>query len=58
MSIKGIFPIDKWDFNSESVLADLPEKDLELLTANKSEQVYKKGEIVFREGAYASGIFI
>ena len=56
MSIKGVFPIDKWDFKSESVLADLPD-DLEMLTANKSEQVYKKGEIIFREGAYPSGIF-
>lgn len=57
MSLKGIFPIDKWDFMSESVLTDLPQHDLELLTANKSEQVYKKGEIVFREGAYPTGIF-
>jgi len=57
MSIKGIFPIDKWDFKSESVLADLPLCDLEILTANKSEQVLKKGEIIFREGAYPAGIF-
>ena len=57
MSIKGVFPIDKWDFKSGSVLADFPADDLELLTANKSEQVYKKGEIIFREGAYPSGIF-
>jgi len=52
MSIKGIFPIDKWDFKSESVLADLPADDLELLTANKTEQVYKKSELIFRKGAY------
>jgi len=57
MSIRGIFPIDKWDFKSESVLADLPSDDFELLTANKTEQVYKKGEIIFREGAFPSGIF-
>ncbi len=57
MSIKGVFPIDKWDFKSESVLADLPAFDLELLTANKTEQIYKKGEIIFREGGYPSGIF-
>lgn len=57
MSIKGIFPIDKWDFKSEAVLAGLPPEDLQLLTANKSEQVYKKGEIIFREGSYPSGIF-
>jgi len=57
MSIKGIFPIDKWDFKSESVFMDLPSDDLELLTAHKSEQAYKKGEIIFREGAYPTGIF-
>lgn len=57
MSIKGIFPIDKWDFKSQSVFTDLPLDDLELLTANKTEQVYRKGEIIFREGGYPSGIF-
>lgn len=57
MSIKGVFPIDKWDFNSESVLADLPLDDLELLTANKSEQIYKKGDVIFREGGFPGGIF-
>jgi CRP-like cAMP-binding protein len=57
MSIKGIFPIDNWDFKSESVLTDLPLSDVKLLTAHKLEQVYKKGAIIFREGAYPSGIF-
>jgi CRP-like cAMP-binding protein len=57
MSIKGIFPIDKWDFESESILADLPVNDLEILMSHKSEQVYKKGQVIFREGAYPSGIY-
>jgi CRP-like cAMP-binding protein len=57
MSIRGIFPIDKWDFKSESVLKDLPAEDFELLTANKTEQLYSKGEIIFREAAYPAGIF-
>jgi CRP-like cAMP-binding protein len=57
MSIQGIFPIDKWDFESESILADLPARDLELLMARKLEQTYKKGEVIFREGAYPSGIY-
>jgi CRP-like cAMP-binding protein len=57
MSIKGIFPIDKWNFKSESVFTDLPAEDLALLTVNKTEQVYKKGEIIFREAAYPAGIF-
>lgn len=41
MSIKGIFPIEKWDFKSESILADLPAPDLELLMAHQTEQLYK-----------------
>jgi CRP-like cAMP-binding protein len=57
MSIKGIFPIDKWDFKSESVMSDLPAADALLLTANKTEKIYKKGEIIFREGSYPTGIF-
>ncbi|MBZ5856915.1 Crp/Fnr family transcriptional regulator [Flavihumibacter profundi] len=57
MSIKGIFPIDKWDFKSESVLAHLPPEEFELLTANKTEKNYGKGEIIFWEGAYPAGIF-
>lgn len=57
MSLHGIFPIDKWDFKSESVLKDLPANDFELLTANKTEQEYSKGEIIFREAAYPAGIF-
>jgi CRP-like cAMP-binding protein len=57
MSIQGIFPIDKWDFKSESILADLPGEDLELLMVRKSEQAYRKGEMLFREGGYPSGIF-
>jgi len=57
MSIKDIFPINKWDFESESILADLPAGDLNLLLAHQSEQTFKKGEIIFKEGAYAFGIF-
>jgi CRP-like cAMP-binding protein len=57
MSLKDIFPIEKWDFKTESILADLPSDEYELLTRNKTEQSFKKGEIVFREGFYPSGIF-
>ena len=58
MSLKGIFPIEKWDFKSNSVINNLPPDELETLTANMSTQVYNKGEIIFREGAFATGIFI
>jgi len=57
MSISGLFPMDKWDFKSQSILTGLPEEALTLLTAHQSEQVYSKGEMIFREGAYPSGIF-
>jgi CRP-like cAMP-binding protein len=49
--------MDKWDFKSQSILAGLPESAFALLTAHQSEQVYSKGEVIFREGAYPSGIF-
>lgn len=57
MSIKGIFPIDKWSFKSESIFADLPPDEFELLTANKTEKIYKKGEVIFCEGGYPAGIY-
>jgi len=57
MSIKGIFPIDKWDFKSESILVDLPSQDFDLLMTHSNEKLYKKNEILFREGTYAAGIF-
>ena len=57
MSIRGIFPIDKWDFKTESVFTDLPADELAELESSKTEQLYKKGEIIFRDGAYPTGIF-
>jgi len=57
MSINGIFPIDKWDFKSQSVLADLPSHEAEIIRAHMHVQNYHKGEIIFREGAVPSGIF-
>ncbi|MBY0347897.1 MAG: Crp/Fnr family transcriptional regulator [Hydrotalea flava] len=57
MSIHQKFPIDQWDFKSESILADLPDEDKAILLANQTEQEYDKGEIIFRENSYPSGIF-
>ena len=34
MSISGIFPIDMWDFKSQSILTDLPGEDFAMLTAH------------------------
>ncbi|SFE85825.1 cAMP-binding domain of CRP or a regulatory subunit of cAMP-dependent protein kinases [Chitinophaga sp. CF118] len=57
MSLTGLFPIDKWNFKSESVLNGLPAEEFEHLCANMTEQRYEKGDVLFREGAVPSGIF-
>lgn len=57
MSINGLFPIDKWDYKSHSILTELPPEDIEKLTAHMSDQQYSKGEIIFRENSFSSGIF-
>ncbi|WP_425483520.1 Crp/Fnr family transcriptional regulator [Chitinophaga oryzae] len=54
---KGAFPIHQWDFSNESVLVDLPQEVYDRLTAHKTERVYAQHEILFREGAFPSGIF-
>lgn len=57
MSLQGIFPIDKWHFNSQAILTDLDEDDRSILMAHARKEKYKKAEIVFREGAQPTGIF-
>lgn len=57
MSLKGIFPIDKWGFNNNSILTELPPMEMERLMAHSSEQLYSKGDVIFREGSIPSGIF-
>jgi len=57
MSIQGLFPIDKWDFERGSILTGLPPSDLALMMKRKTEHAYKKGEIIFREGAFPAGIY-
>ncbi|HTQ27270.1 MAG TPA: Crp/Fnr family transcriptional regulator [Puia sp.] len=57
MNLQGIFPLDKWDFNSRSILPDLPKEDFNMLTRHQSLHTYGKGEVIFREGAYPTGIF-
>jgi CRP-like cAMP-binding protein len=57
MSIQGIFRIDQWDFERGSILTDLPEADWAKLMERKTEHRYKRGEVIFREGAYPMGIY-
>ncbi|MGE5522029.1 MAG: Crp/Fnr family transcriptional regulator [Candidatus Dadabacteria bacterium] len=58
MSLKGIFPIDKWDMKTSSVLQDLPQEDLTRLTAHMHEEIFTKGQVIFREGSFPTGIFL
>lgn len=51
------FPIDRFNFNSDSVLKGLPEDDLEFLKSRMKDHRYKKGHSLFIEGTRPSGIF-
>lgn len=51
------FPFDKYDFKSDSILDDLPKEDIALLNKNMVSHAYKKGEILFRESSYPTGIY-
>lgn len=57
MSLYGIFPIDKWNFATQSILSALTPEEYAFLISGQAEQKYKKGEIIFREGIVPSGIF-
>jgi CRP-like cAMP-binding protein len=58
MSISGIFPIDRWNFTTQSILSILSEEEYNFLTSNQSDNRYLKGDVIFREGAVPSGIFL
>lgn len=51
------FPIQKFQFNSSSILEGLPEEDMKALERKMVIQKYKKGHNLFVEGTYPSGIF-
>ncbi len=51
------FPYDKFNFKSNSVIEGLPEEDVALLKQHMVSHSYKKGEILFREGSYPTGIY-
>lgn len=58
MSLSGIFPIDRWNFTTQSTLNVLSEEDYADLVAHQIELKYHKGDVIFREGAVPSGIFL
>lgn len=51
------FPFDKFNFNSDSIFEGLSEYDLDQLHKNMVTHTYKKGETLFREGSYPTGIY-
>lgn len=51
------FPFDKFNFNNDSILEGLSDNELALLNNNKITHTYKKGEILFREESYPTGIY-
>ena len=57
MSLSGIFPIDKWNFTTQSVVSVLSEEEYNFLIRQQGEQKYRKGEIIFKEGGVPSGIY-
>jgi len=58
MSLSGIFPIDRWNFTTQSMLNVLSEEEYADLVANQSDQKYLKGDVIFREGSVPAGIFM
>lgn len=58
MSLSGIFPIDRWNFTTQSVLSALSEKEFNFLISHQTENRYQKGDVIFREGTVPSGIFL
>lgn len=57
MGLRGIFPIDKWDFSSESIFKNFPAEDYAEMTRHAREEKYKKGQTIFREGGVPTGIY-
>src|SRR5438270_13256915 len=55
--IRDLFPIDDWDFQSSSILNELPGNELQQVMAHAREQECPRGRFLFREGDVPQGIF-
>ncbi len=58
MSLNGLFPIDKWNFSTQSILNNLPQEERAVLYANMTELPLKKGEVLFRQGTVPQGLYV
>lgn len=55
MAVK--FPIENFQFKSDSILEGLSKDELNYLTSRMVEYKFKKGQNLFVEGSYPNGIF-
>jgi CRP-like cAMP-binding protein len=51
------FPADKFQFKSSSVFRELPVEELAFLKSRMVERKYKRGQRIFVEGTFPSGIY-
>ncbi|HYV93961.1 MAG TPA: Crp/Fnr family transcriptional regulator [Chitinophagales bacterium] len=51
------FPSEKFQFKSSHIFEGLSNEEQQILTVNSVTHHYKKGEILFREGGIATGIY-
>ena len=58
MSLAGIYPIYDFDFGSGKLLEGLTEQESAILFGNSTRQLYRKGDIIFKEGNFATGIYL
>jgi CRP-like cAMP-binding protein len=52
------FQIEKYHFNTDSILDGLPDKELNLLQSNIIRKEEKKGKIIFKAGTTSKGLYI
>lgn len=52
------FSIDKYHFNSELILEDLPAEEYRLLRENMKRVDVKKGKVLFRQGTFSKGFYL
>jgi CRP-like cAMP-binding protein len=53
----GRFKIEKFRFDGDSILTGLPETDIHFLESRMTDRRYRKGQRIFLEGTYPSGVF-
>jgi CRP-like cAMP-binding protein len=58
MSVSGIFPSRDFIFETGRLLEGLTHQESDILFRNKEQQSFKKGEIIFKDGNYAFGIYL